>query len=87
MSFIQRARKRVIDTADTVATRLEDAMAKKSSDNLNKALDILMEDDFARILIADAIAGAETEAEDGTSWDEILKAAIADLRSRPENKS
>lgn len=70
---------RAVDLVDTVHAAIE----AESLGDLPDALKYLQGNDTARLLLADAIAAAESTAVDGTTWDEILKAAIADLRTTP----
>lgn len=42
----------------------------------------LLEDEEARLFLADAIAGAHTEASKAASWDDILKTALTELVER-----
>lgn len=47
----------------------------------------LLADDAARFFLADAIAGAEADADEEASWDEILVAALSELAETPAGRA
>lgn len=60
--------------------KLNDALARPYPEGLSGVLDHLLTHEMDRIFLADAIASAEGAADEDTSWDEILKAALLDLK-------
>lgn len=58
-------------------------MQDRDENALPRLLDLLEHNEVARLHFADAISGAEVEAHPDASWDEILLAAISDLRGTP----
>ncbi len=74
---------RTVEAVGDVADSVQMAIESRKLEDLPKTLDYLMDNDQARLLLADAIASAESAASDDTTWDQILKAAVLDLKSTP----
>lgn len=66
---------------------VRDYTTKRAVDGLPDALSYFLDNDTARLFLADSLSGAFTAADEDTTWDEILKAALVELQATPAGKS
>lgn len=76
-------RDRVFEAVGDVAESFDTMVERRKLERLPETVVYLLENDTARMLLADSIASAETAANPNTTWDEILKAALLNLKATP----
>jgi hypothetical protein len=73
----------VSEKVDHIREEVAITIEARKLEPLPHALKFFLDNETARVMLADAIASAEGEASEETSWDDILKAALLDLAGTP----